>query len=129
MQESARYFEGLREAIAQAAETPSVVVGRGGNMLMPGDEALHLRFVAWTRDRVERTMQEHWLAEKPARALVHEQDLARASFHRHYFRVDWGDPVLYHAVMNTSRFNIEAQLEMIAEFVQLCRQRPAGTNS
>ena len=31
MQESARYFEGLREAIAQAAETPSVVVGRGGN--------------------------------------------------------------------------------------------------
>ena len=42
---------------------------------MPGDEALHLRFVAWTRDRVERTMQEHWLAEKPARALVHEQDL------------------------------------------------------
>ncbi len=117
MQESARYFEGLREAIANAVSEPSVIVGRGGYMLIPSDIALHLRFVASSYDRIVRTMQEHWLAEGPARALVHEQDLARASFHRHYFRVDWGDPSLYHAVMNTSRITLDALVEIIANYL------------
>lgn len=122
MQESARYFEGLREAIAHAAATPSVIVGRGGYMLVPSDTALHLRFVAATQDRIVRTMQEHWLAEGPARARVHEQDAARASFHRHYFHVDWSDPLLYHAVMNTSRIALEPLTEIMANFVQCCHQ-------
>jgi len=122
MQESARYFESLRDAIASATHEPSVIVGRGGYMLIPSDTALHLRFVAASRDRIMRTMQEHWLAEGAARALVHDQDLARASFHRHYFRVDWGDPTLYHAVMNTSRIALEALGELITGFVQRCHE-------
>jgi len=126
MQESAKYFEGLREAITQAAREPSVIVGRGGYMLIPSDSALHLRFVATSYDRIMRTMQEHWLAESPARALVHDQDMARASFHRHYFRVDWGDPTLYHAVINTSRIALDPLANLIAGFVHCCQQ--GGTN-
>lgn len=122
LQESARYFEGLREAVAQAARDPSVIVGRGGYMLLPSDTALHLRLVASRYDRIVRTMQEHWLAEGPARALVQDQDQARASFHRHYFRVDWSDPTLYHAVMNTSRIALDLLADIIAGFVQRCRQ-------
>ena len=118
MQESARYFEGLRKAIANATHAPSVIVGRGGYLLIPSERALHLRFVAASHDRIVRTMQEHWLAEGPARALVHEQDLARASFHRHFFRVDWGDPILYHAVLNASRIARDVLVEIVARFVQ-----------
>jgi len=115
LQDSAKYFEGLREAILRdAAASASIIVGRGGVMLLPSATTLHLRLVASVQDRVVRTMREHWLAEGPARAMVKTQDDARAAFHRHYFRVDWADPLLYHAVFNTSRIDLEPLTVMVA---------------
>ena len=44
LQESASYFEGLREAILRdAAASASIIVGRGGVMLLPQETTLHLR--------------------------------------------------------------------------------------
>ena len=50
------------------------------------------------------------------------QDDARASFHRHYFRVDWNEPLLYHAVLNTSRIALELLNVIISGWLTSCRK-------
>jgi len=118
LQESARYFQGLKEAMEDATSSPSVIVGRGGNMLVPPDKALHLRLVAEFGDRLEWVMRHHWLSEGAARERISEQDALRAAFHRHYFRVDWADPLVYHAVFNVSRLAPSQVVRAVATFLQ-----------
>ncbi len=117
LQESARYFEGLKQAVEEAMASPSVIVGRGGNLLVPADQAFHLRLVADFADRLTHVMRHHWLSEQAARERIHEQDALRASFHRHFFRVDWSDPLLYHAVLNLSRFTGDQVATLLAAFL------------
>ncbi|MBI2302941.1 MAG: cytidylate kinase family protein, partial [Armatimonadetes bacterium] len=124
MQDSARYFEALREALVRAAGGPAILVGRGGNMLVPSDAALHLRLVADDADRVERVMRRRWLAAGAAEALMHEEDRHRADFHRHFFRADWSDPTLYHLTCSSSRLPLPGVATALSGFLG-AGERPA----
>ena len=118
LQDSARYFEGLQAALANAvSQGPAILVGRGANFLVPDEKALHLRLVADDTDRLQRVMRRRWLAAPAASALIRTEDLARAEFHRHFFRVDWADPTLYHVTCNSSRLPLDVITAAVGEYL------------
>lgn len=119
LQESAAYFDGLRAALAElVARGPAVLVGRGANLLVTDEAALHLRLVATDDDRLERVMRRRWLAAPAATALIEREDRARAEFHRHFFRVEWADPTLYHVTCTSSRLPLPALADALAGFLK-----------
>lgn len=115
LQTSAPYFAALQQAMARIREDgPAIVVGRGSALLLSGDGVLRLRLVAGERDRVEQIMRRRWLAADAARSLMAERDRDIAAFHRHYFRVDGTDPLLFHLVLNTSLFPMAQATRFLA---------------
>lgn len=80
----------------------AIFVGRGAMCLTQALPAgIHLRLVAPLAVRTRRMMALHQAAEKEARAMIADQDEARAWLVKRYFGKNIEDPLLYHAVWNT----------------------------
>jgi len=89
------YFHALAEIMHEYASGNAVILGRGGNFILRGADALHVRLVASIAFRVRQVQTERLCNPEPARAFIAESDRSRAAFMRHYFRADWNDPLLY----------------------------------
>jgi cytidylate kinase len=113
--ESERYFDALKRIMGEYADKGNVVlVGRGGNFILNERDALHIRLIADLDFRIRRVMEIRWVNEGPARDIIRQSDHDRAAFFRHYFKVDWADPVQYHAVLNTSQLGMDGVVDLLA---------------
>jgi cytidylate kinase len=97
-----------RAAIAEAVETPPViVVGHGGQLqLRDRPRTLHVRLVAPIEARVKRICARGGCDARTAAADIHRIDDARAGYIRRYFHHDLRDPLLYDLTINTGRTSI-----------------------
>ncbi|OGT25846.1 MAG: hypothetical protein A2Z17_01000 [Gammaproteobacteria bacterium RBG_16_66_13] len=94
---SARYLHLVQQMIrALAAHGRVVIMGRG-----TPPRTLHVRTVSPREVRIRRVAKDEALDERQAAKRIRRRDEAVARYLRHYYRVDWDDPLLYHLMLNT----------------------------
>jgi cytidylate kinase len=92
---------------SMAAAGGFVVLGRGGQAaLRDRADACHLQLVADLGSRVARVMRSQGLSEHDAKETCRRVDAERAGYVRRFYGVDIADPLLYDAVLNTSRLGV-----------------------
>lgn len=107
------YFHALAEILHEIAAGNAVILGRGGNFILRGADALHVRLVASMPHRIHQVQTERMCNPEPARAFIAESDRSRAAFMRHYFRADWNDPLLYDMTLNVSYLGQDRVVELL----------------
>ena len=91
------------KVVQQAAKTGnSVIVGRGSqHFLRKRQDTLRVFLYAPREDKVRRLLA-RGKSENEAEELVDTVDQDRADFIQKYFRVQWPDRAVYHAMINTA---------------------------
>ena len=105
--------------LEQALKGDIVIYGRGGQDLLPGiNNVFRVRIIAPFEERVERWAEREWIDPDLARSLVRKSDQQRAGFIKYYFDRNWGNPIDYDLVVNTSRLSHETAVKMIVDGVK-----------
>jgi cytidylate kinase len=106
-----------------------VIVGRGGQILLKNHpDVLHVRIEAPMEDRIQRVKLQLKLEKKlpldtietrrVAQDLIVQRDAASADYLKHFYGIDWSDPLHYHLVINSSKLNPELAAQVIANLFQ-----------
>lgn len=96
-----------------------VVMGRGGQAaLQDRPDAVHVLLVGELPDRVARVMRSQQLPENEAREACRRVDAERAGYVRRFYGVDISDPLLYDAVLNTSRLGTDGAADVTAKIAR-----------
>ncbi|HXJ66299.1 MAG TPA: cytidylate kinase-like family protein [Actinomycetota bacterium] len=104
---------------SMAAAGGFVVLGRGGQAaLRDRPDAVHLQLVADEGDRAARIMRSQGVSEAEARDACRRVDAERAGYVRRFYGVDIADPLLYDAVLNTSRLGTDGAASIGAAVVR-----------
>ncbi len=116
------FAEGVRQVIEAMAEAGGfVVLGRGGQaVLRDRPDACHLQLVAPPEDRAARIARSQGCSLEDAREACRRVDAERAGYVRRFHGVHIADPLLYDAVLNTSRLGIDGT---VAAAVAVARER------
>jgi cytidylate kinase len=128
-------FQLIQNAIRYSDQVGNmVIVGRGGQALLkdrPG--VIHVRVIAPTELRTQRVKEQlkgnaqdispdlDHRFDIQARDYVTQRDAASADFLKHYYHVDWADPMLYHLVLNTGKLSIPQAVQTILLFAESLR--------
>jgi cytidylate kinase len=101
--------EGVGRVIESlAAAGGYVILGRGGQaVLHERADACHIQLVGEMDDRIRRVMESQGISRDDARELCRRVEADRAAYVRRFHGLDINDPLLYDAVLNTSRLGIE----------------------
>jgi CMP/dCMP kinase len=120
--------DGVRAVIASLAETGGyVILGRGGQAaLRDRDEVVHLQLVGSLDDRARSVAEWQGIGFAEARDRCRRVDAERAEYVRRVHGFDIADPLLYEAVLNTSRLGLEGAS---AAAVEISRRRLGLTPS
>jgi CMP/dCMP kinase len=96
----------VRETILAAYEKDNVViVGRGGQAILrekPG--VLHVRLIAPLGGRALHVKEREGLTLGDATERVRTKDAAAVAFLERFFHIDWNNPLLYHMIINTGKW-------------------------
>lgn len=113
--DDAWWLELVNTAIRSAYERGNVIiVGRGGQMVLRDQlDVLHVRIEAPLEDRIRRVKDAQGGTASIARRLIDEHDQASARYLERGFKARWDDPYLYHLLVNTSRWELEAAALLI----------------
>jgi cytidylate kinase len=96
-----------------------VVLGRGGQAALQGrTDAVHISLVGDLADRMARIMRSQGLNESEARDACRRVDAERAGYVRRFYGVDIADPLLYDAVLNTTRLGTDGATEAAAKIAR-----------
>jgi cytidylate kinase len=101
--------EAYRNAVAQimhelAEEDNTVIVGRAGQVVLSGQPGtLHVQLIAPVTIRAERIAHKQHITMECALAQIETSDQYRINYMNGFYGVDWGNPDLYHIVINTGR--------------------------
>lgn len=91
-----------------------VIVGRGGQVVLkekPG--VLHVRLTAPQGARALRVKDRENLTLGEATDLVLHKDQAAAAYLKRFYEVEWDNPLLYHLLFNTGKWELEAVAQII----------------
>lgn len=119
----------LVQAVIRAAykHDKVVIVGRGGQAVLRNDPGvLHVRIEAPLETRINRVQLREGLTYELAREVVAQRDRAAADYLKRFYNVDWSDSLLYHLILNTSRWGIESASYLIVNAVN--QLQPAALN-
>jgi cytidylate kinase len=105
--------DGVRQVLeSMAAAGGFVVLGRGGQAaLRDHPDAVHLQLIADLDDRAARIVRSQRVSEAEARDACRRVDAERAGYVKRFYGVDIADPLLYDAVLNTSRLGTDGAAE------------------
>jgi cytidylate kinase len=116
---SYRYVECLRKVIFTiAAHGNAVILGRGGNFLLPHDKKLGLCLVAPLDVRVRNTIQKLGLSEKQAREHIANIEREHRLFVKKHFFADIRDVTHYHITINTALVPPEIIVEIVKVIIK-----------
>ena len=105
----------VKDTIIAAFERDNVViVGRGGQAVLrdkPG--VLHVRITAPQGARAMRVKERGNIPLSQATEIVRAKDQAATDYLKHFFNINWENPLLYHLIVNTGWWEIEDTTELI----------------
>jgi len=115
-----RYLHYLKAVIyEQAAKGNTVIVGRGGSILLaelPG--TLHVRLIAPRDVRIRRVAAQLKVKDQQADQILRHTDHDRSGFWRYFFNASWSDPAIYDLVINTAHLDAETVADMICRALE-----------
>jgi cytidylate kinase len=115
-----------RRVVEHVAEKGNcVIVGRGSQQFLRTRTDTLRVFLFAPRENKVRRLLGRGKSEREAEALVDSVDRERADFIQKYFKVEWPDRAIYHAMLNTA-IGDEAVVDMI---LSLLRTFQAKTTS
>ena len=95
-----------------------IIVGRGGQIALKDyPDVLHIRIEATLGARVMWVKSKQNISVGKAERLTHKRDRASSAYLNRFYKTDWGNPLLYHLVINTSKWDIEAASQLIVNAV------------
>lgn len=95
------YFKSLKRVLFTiVTHGNAVIVGRGGNLLVPRDKRIAIRLVAPLDMKVKNVMEQNGYTEKRAHAFISKLEEERRQFIRKYMEMDIDDPTLNDVVIN-----------------------------
>jgi cytidylate kinase len=114
----ATYVASLRAVITDLALADNVVIVAHGAGQFLGEMrgVVRVFVVAPMEDRLARLAAEGIADADQARRLIDQQDRESADYLRYVFGIDWLDPHAWDLVINTGRANINAVLDMLAQY-------------
>ena len=128
--EKDRYLHFMKTAIYEfARKGNTIIIGRGGQILLkdvPG--VLHVRIVAPTQVRIDRTKERYNYDDKLAEQIIRHSDHDRTGFHKFFFHVNWEDSCLYDLIINTHSYSVEQAVSLIKtslDMFDLAKQQDA----
>jgi cytidylate kinase len=125
--EAAKYFGAVKRVVREFADRGNIViVGRGATWLLDKYDALHVRLIADMGFRLDRVMENRWVNEGPAREIIRQSDRDKAAYYRHFFDLDWSDPLHYHLVLNSSKLGIARTVDGLVAAARLRWPEPEG---
>jgi cytidylate kinase len=93
-----------------------VILGHGSHVLLQSfDCALHVNLYSSIASRVQNLINEHGMTRSAAEKLVEKSDSQIKGFLKYAFHVDWDDPSLYDLIINCTKLDEEAIVNMILE--------------
>jgi cytidylate kinase len=105
----------VRETILAAYERDNVViVGRGGQAILrekPG--VLHVRLIAPLGGRALHVKEREGLTLGEATERVRAKDAAAVAFLERFFHIDWNNPLLYHLIINSGKWEVARVPEIV----------------
>jgi cytidylate kinase len=93
-----------------------VIVGRGSQQFLKDRPETLRVFLYAPRENKIRRLVARGKTEKDAEELIDTVDNERGDFIKKYFKVEWPDRAIYHAMINTSCGD-EATMRMIVNFM------------
>lgn len=116
------YLHKLTKCVLSIArQGHAIFLGRGVNCFLPKESILSVRLVAPLDVRITRVAERRGLDQSAARSEVEKLEAERANFVQRNFHVRVDDPALYDLVINTSRYNPTAVVELIVQGLRLRR--------
>jgi cytidylate kinase len=105
--------------LRQAASGRGVILGRAAAILLRDDpRVLRVRLDGPPERRVRQAMELEGIDEGAARQRQRRQDRAHATYTRHFYGVDIGDPSLYHVTLDSTVIALDVCVEMLESAVQ-----------
>jgi len=119
--EATDYLRALSETVmAIGRHGPSVIVGRGGHLILDPERTLRVRAIAPLEKRVECVAQREGMSLIEARMKITRVDEERSEFFMKHFETEIEDPGGFDLVINTATLSLEASAQVVAE---MYRQR------
>ncbi len=109
-----QYLQHLMNVIGTIGEHGSaVMVGRGGNFIVPPQKRMRVRIMAPMDFRIKRVAAAFKVPVKTARRRVVRTESDRRAFIRKYFNADIDDPANYDLIINTGTIGIDQAVDSI----------------
>ena len=108
-----------------------VILGRAGQViLMDKPGVLHVRVEAPVKQRVDWIAEHQKISQDAARLMVNERDRSAAEYLRRFYGANWADPLLYHLIINTGRWDIATAVSLVEHAVRhLAEQAPQASEN
>jgi cytidylate kinase len=108
------YFRNFSQVILQLAHKGgAIIVGRGGNFIVPQVYSLRVQVVAPYRLRVARAVQFEHIDRDEARERIRKVTADRMNYIKQYFGKNITAPKYYDLTINTTFFNLEQSADLI----------------
>ena len=122
------YFKLLNEIITELADEGNVLVmGRGGQyILSEHKDAIHIYLVSDMENKISFMQRFYKVDEAKAKRMIEQGEKMRTNFYSKFGKSDYDNPLLYHLVVNRSKFNIDETVDLICEYVNI-RQKSMTT--
>lgn len=101
-----------------AAESPCIIVGRGGDYVLRDRlDCLRVFVYAPKEDRIRRILNEYHEQVDDPESYLTKRDKQRASYYNSFADIRWGDRRNYHLMVNSS-LGLENAVQLIAVAAQ-----------
>ncbi len=118
-----QYLQHLMRVIGTIGEHGSaVMVGRGGNFIVPPQKRMRVRVMAPMDFRIKSVAAEFKVSVKTAKRRVVRTESDRRAFIRKYFNADIDDPANYDLIINTGTIGIDAAVDAIIGALGLSKE-------
>jgi cytidylate kinase len=109
-----QYLQHLMKVIGTIGEHGSaVLVGRGGNFIVPPQRRMRVRVMAPMDSRIKNVAATFKVPAKTAKRRIVRTESERRAFIRKYFNANIDDPANYDLVVNTGTIGIDAAVDAI----------------
>jgi cytidylate kinase len=104
--------------LSMAEKGEAVILGRGGNFILPPYKALRLKVIMPLQNRIDKVAKQKDLTRKAAARLIADVDKARVAFIRRFFHHDAMDPLYYDLVLNMGTLDLETAEEIVVHTLE-----------